>query len=310
MKKVEYIKHFGIKLFLIKSLRRLFINCDSKIAWKINDFNEKLINEKLISIIESVDQGTEFSEWMKKKNPNVPNEPIWVMWQQGISNAPDIVKCCVNSVIRNNPEHEVILLTEDNVMDYVELPDFVLEKFKQGIISRQHFADMVRLYLLYVYGGAWIDATVLNTEKISNECFQKDFYSIKFGKYTKDPSHGRWTTFCMFAREGNELIRDTLDMHYKYWYSQTLAVDYVMFDYFISCLVNKNEKYSQQVNSIEVNNKEVFSLIDKLNDKFNGKLPLEDGTILYKLSWKREYCRNVPDIGKTNYAIILEANNV
>lgn len=310
MKKFEYIKHFGFKLFFVKSMRRICINSDSRIAWKINEYNEKIIDKKLLEIITSSELVVKREIWMEKKNDNVSKEPIWIMWYQGIKNAPDIVRCCINSIIMKNPKHEVIIITEDNFKEYVNLPEFILEKFERGIISKPHLADMIRLYLLYAYGGAWIDATVLNCDTISESYFQKEFYSINFGRKTKDPSHGRWTTFCLFAQPGNSLIGDTLDMHYRYWYSQDLAVDYVMFDYFISYLVKKDAEYSKQVNSIELNNIDVFTLVDKLNEKYNGELPLKDGTILYKLSWKREYHKYLPDVGETNYAVVLKDNNI
>lgn len=41
MNKVQYIKNFGIKLFVIKSFRSLLLKKQSKFAWKINAINEK-----------------------------------------------------------------------------------------------------------------------------------------------------------------------------------------------------------------------------------------------------------------------------
>lgn len=305
MDNLQYIKSFGVIIFLSKTIRRLTLNSDSKISWMVNNCNEKLIMKKLEELTAIEDKNWDISKYLKKKNHSVPDEPIWVMWYQGFSNAPEIVRCCVRSIELNNTKHKVIVLSEKNLSDYIEMPEFINEKFKKGWISRQHYADMVRLYLLYVYGGAWIDATVLNTKEIQDEYFEKSFYSIKFGKRTKDPSHGRWTTFCLFAHKGNELVRDTLDKHFKYWYKNSIPIDYVMFDYFISSLLEKNKAYALQIESVDKNNCNVFDLVQRLNDKFVDELPIKDETVLYKLSWKRIIKTHLEDGSETNFGALL-----
>ena len=46
------------------------------------------------------------------------SDPIWIMWYQGIENAPDIVKCCIESVKENCSGHEVIVLSEQNLSEF------------------------------------------------------------------------------------------------------------------------------------------------------------------------------------------------
>ena len=88
---------------------------------------------------------------------------VWICWFQGLDNAPYIVKKCYESVNLNLKDREIILITTDNMNQYVKFPDFVLAKWKKGIISNAHMADLLRLELLTKYGGLWIDATVLCT---------------------------------------------------------------------------------------------------------------------------------------------------
>ena len=54
------------------------------------------------------------------------------------------------------------LITYENYSDYVELPDYVVEKHKNGTISRAHFSDVLRFSLLKTYGGMWIDSTAFS----------------------------------------------------------------------------------------------------------------------------------------------------
>lgn len=60
----------------------------------------------------------------------------------------------------NNPDKEVILISYDNLEEYVHFPDYILEKWKKGQITNTHMTDLLRLELLIKYGGMWLDATV------------------------------------------------------------------------------------------------------------------------------------------------------
>lgn len=198
--KIQYMKEFGVNIFAIKSLRRVTLKSNSRIAWKINEINERLIENYLIRTVETGEcENVKIN--LKPLKSNIVNEPIWVMWYQGIEKAPDIVKCCVESIKEHSAGHQVIVLSEENLHDYIELPDFIMEKFSRGYISRTHLSDMIRLNLLYLYGGAWLDATVLVSNDIPEEYFREELFSLNFGKKTKDPSHGRWTTFCFSQRK-------------------------------------------------------------------------------------------------------------
>ena len=244
-------------------------------------------------------------QYLRVVNRNVPKQAIWVMWYQGIQNAPEIVTCCIESIRMNSNGHSVILISERNLKEYVCLPDFIWVKFNKGSISFAHLSDMIRLNLLYLYGGAWIDSTVLLTDKIPQQYFEKEIFSINFGQKTKDPSHGRWTTFCFFAQKKNELVRRTLEYHYRYWLLNDMPVDYVLFDYFISYIVKNDKRIYNQIKNIEVSNVAVFDLVKKLNDPCAEEIPIGKDTILYKLTWKGKYSRET-DKGKNVYGRLVE----
>ena len=84
---------------------------------------------------------------------------IWICWWQGIENAPEIVKACVESIKRNAGEYEVIVITDDNCKDYVQFPDWLEGKMENEIFSRTHYSDLLRMSILAKYGGIWIDST-------------------------------------------------------------------------------------------------------------------------------------------------------
>ena len=49
---------------------------------------------------------------------------------------------------------------------YVDIPDYILQKYRAGKMTRTHFSDILRLHLLSRYGGVWIDSTILMTEHL------------------------------------------------------------------------------------------------------------------------------------------------
>ena len=76
----------------------------------------------------------------------------------------EIVKICVESIKKNAGDHRVIILTDDNYKQYVDIPEWVEEKKKKGVISRTHYSDILRLSLLARHGGMWIDSTFYCTD--------------------------------------------------------------------------------------------------------------------------------------------------
>lgn len=64
---------------------------------------------------------------------------VWLCWWQGIDNAPALVQRCVESIQRNVKEHDVIILTDENYRRYVDIPDWIVDKYRNGVFSRTHF---------------------------------------------------------------------------------------------------------------------------------------------------------------------------
>lgn len=94
------------------------------------------------------------------------SDVVWQLWFQGIDKAPPIVKSCFNSVDKHCSEMEIIRLTEKSIENYIEIPGFVYDKKRKGLISNVNFSDLLRVYLLSEHGGIWIDSTVYLTSKI------------------------------------------------------------------------------------------------------------------------------------------------
>ena len=114
---------------------------------------------------------------MIKHEDNIDEEsPVWMMWCQGIKKAPPIILSCIQSVIENRANHPVIIITKYNLIKYIKLPSYILQKFKKGMFDIIHFSDIVRMALLHKYGGYWIDSTYLLTAPFVN--YNTSFYTL------------------------------------------------------------------------------------------------------------------------------------
>lgn len=60
-------------------------------------------------------------------------------WWQGLDNAPEIVKACVDSVRRNAGNREVIIITDKNVREYVSFPSVFGDDITKEVYLRRIF---------------------------------------------------------------------------------------------------------------------------------------------------------------------------
>lgn len=222
--------------------------------------------------------------------PHVNSRKIWVCWMQGIENAPQVVKVCYQSILEHLSDREIVLITSENYSQYVEIPDFILKKYKKGIISHTHFSDILRLELLKKYGGTWIDATVFLTDGNLPSYMLEDklfiFQSIQDMAVQIE-------SFFITAESNNKIISLTLELLYEYWKKKNVLVHYILMFYFFKIAT---EEYAVEwanvipfssftARTIDFNlenqyNEHVFKEILKLTPvhKLTYKKPISEGT--------------------------------
>jgi len=160
---------------------------------------------------------------------------VWIFWWQGMENAPTLVQRCYQSVIDNLSDWEVLLITKDNYLQYVDLPEYIISKLEKGQITITHFSDILRLELLIHYGGLWLDATVLCTSgSIPQSILNANLFVYQ---PQKPESNGRaisMSSWCIYARSNNKILMATREMLYEYWKNNTQMVDYFLLHHFFS----------------------------------------------------------------------------
>lgn len=218
---------------------------------------------------------------------------IWLCWWQGLDQAPELVKRCVESIRRNAGNHEVVVITDENMSDYVEIPECILEKRKTGVITRTNLSDLLRLSLLANYGGLWLDSTFLCTASLDEIVFSEPLFSIKRPDYLHCSIAGGY--FAGYSLACNDDLRWMFaairDFFLEYWRNTDFLVDYLMVDYMIVLAQRHNMEIASAFSSIKPNNPLCDDLFTMLGQPFfkDGWHELTRDTSLFKLSWKFDF---------------------
>lgn len=177
---------------------------------------------------------------------------IWFCWLQGIEQAPAIVKACYNSLqkhlvqefkVQGVQENEIKVIDAKNWREYVELPDYIVEKWNNKRIPAALFSDLLRLELLIKYGGTWIDSTVLCTgfkgSKVQEfkKYLDADLFLFQYTMKGSVPvSISNWF---ISSCPNNEVLMVLREMLYAYWKEYDCTLDYYIFHLFFSVIAKE-----------------------------------------------------------------------
>lgn len=222
-----------------------------------------------------------------KKEEEKSNK-IWICWFQGIEKAPELVKACYNSVVKNYNDKEIIVLTEENYKQYVDIPEYILKKWEKGYITFAHFSDILRIEILSKYGGLWLDSTIFTTKK-SDLVFNDNIEFFVFKQVDLDRKNSLTvvaSNWLIYANRNNNIINLTKKLLYQYWKEYNHAINYNIFHIFFKFAT---EVYKDQWNKVPTfNNISPHILQFELNDdfeevRFNQIIGMSD---FHKLNWR------------------------
>lgn len=172
---------------------------------------------------------------------NDKNDRIFTIWQQGENDksATPIIRACFRSV-RKNCEQEYLILDDNNLFDYIDLPQVIVDKYKAGKIRRAHFADICRVELLYRHGGYWMDATDFAVGPIPKWISDQDFFVYMVGNAGQKYS---FMQNCFIrARPGAYLLAAWRAMILDYWVHENSSFDYFMHQMLFRTLVENDPR--------------------------------------------------------------------
>ncbi len=221
--------------------KKNFTNNEWKKYWKAYNYIKHKYLKKVINL-------------EKKTGTGTYSNKVWWCWLQGEENCPALQKECLKSIRKNLHDRDIIIITNDNLYEYIELPDYIKDKHKKGIISDTHFSDLIRLELLIKYGGTWIDSTAYCTG-YDKELFDKPLFVYKnlnnlwfSNKHSFDEEPIIADNWFITSEIGNPILIAVRDLLFDYWKRYNYLVDYFIFHYFFTLVVNY--KYRTEFDSI------------------------------------------------------------
>ena len=215
-------------------------------------YKKRLFNVTNVKIKESIFEQNAYKKLLRKysyalekksetKEQSQYNKTIWVCWFQGIDNAPLLVKKCYNRLLEVFGSDRVVLLTQDNFFDYVDIPDFIIKKWEKGIITYAHFSDVLRIFLLSKHGGTWIDSTVYIMRKnIPNYFMESELFAFENRGSNDAINISSWF---ISAYSHNVIIEAVKELLIEYWKHENYIMHYFLVHIFFKIA---SERYNDE----------------------------------------------------------------
>lgn len=240
----------------------------------------KYIKKKYSAFVDEIDFDHELIHEHSNK--------VWVCWFQGLNKeTPTVVKRCIQSMYEKLHNKEVILLTDENFLEYVSMPDYILKKYKEGIISKTHMTDLLRLELLIKYGGTWIDATVLCTDEIPSYILESDLFLFQNLKPGRDGDAVALSSWFIAAKSHNKILMCTQKLIYEYWKRNKGLIDYFLIHNFLRISLERFPEEEAKIIKFPNSTPHIL-LLDMFepfdNNKWNA---IKQMSPIHKLAYKR-----------------------
>ena len=214
---------------------------------------------------------------------------IWQYWNGDIQNAPDIVKCCIKSVKKYKGNLEHVILSDETIKNYITIPDYIYELKNRGIIKAAHFADIVRTYLLYEYGGLWIDATVLLTAPLPEYIRDSELFVFKHN-INDDPDGLNMANYFISSKGNSVIIAKMKRFLEEYWKNNYFVINYFFYLHAFTIFTQSSKDNIKEWSEIFYSPFIPVQLMqNELTDKFSPKRyeELKQISPIHKLTYKK-----------------------
>lgn len=243
------------------------------------------IYNKLYKKYKNIIENYRCTEEQKKSNY------VWICWFQGLEKAPDLVKACVNSIKQNMPDRDIVIITYDNLNEYIQLPEYIIKKYDEGIITRTHLSDIIRTELLCKYGGIWIDSTVLCTSfNIPDYILDAPLFVYKsFDLHRTNEIPLVASSWFIAAKSNNPILLLTRELLFNYWKESNCLIDYFIFHIFFAMATRK---YKNEWNAIpNFNNHTPHTLMYELGNQYSKERfeQIKEMSVFHKLERHTDY---------------------
>lgn len=187
--------------------------------------------------------GIDNSVFSKHRTVQIKKQ-IFTYWHQGFEQAPPVVNLCVRRMQNCNPDWEVYLLDQSNIHDYIpalDIPAPILGKMSLAARS-----DLLRLKLLLIHGGVWMDPTVYCAKPL-DVWLNKN---MKAGLFMfQNPGPDRLVSSWFIAVDPEHVLLQAVQLRLdRYWKSakfRNLGRDYSKFEGYMFRLINRRKEFTR-----------------------------------------------------------------
>lgn len=169
---------------------------------------------------------------------NDEHENVFSFW--GFRAMPKLVESCTRSKERHLTQ-KLKMLDEKTLFDYVDLPGYLMDKYRRGKIAPAHFTDVARVELLHNHGGFWLDATAFVTAPIPKNIVDQDFFVYLAGSHVGSPYSFIQNCFIR-SRQGAYLLEAWRAMILDFWKHEPSNFDYFMHQLLFKTLVENDPR--------------------------------------------------------------------
>ncbi len=217
---------------------------------------------------------------------NDKNEKIFMFW--GFKPIPPLVETCMRHA-RQHLSQDVVLLNEKTLYDYIDLPDIIMDKQKNGQIEIAHFLDICRVELLHNHGGFWLDSTGFVTAKIPKFITEQDFFVFMAGKKYGSPYSFMQNCFIR-SRKGAYLLEAWRAMIHAFWMHEPREFDYFMHQLMFKAVVQNDQRAKEYFARMPHVDQDPTHILwaDYRNEKFDQKVfdKITTGAFFHKTTYR------------------------
>ncbi len=277
-----------------KPVHKTYMKWLQKKYWDAGLYNTDAVSEITFGEYEKSDKTDVWIFWHQgwdtENAPHYVEDCLYQGWEK--NSAPDIVKNCRKSTDKflDREKYNIHRLDKDNYSSFVKFPEWIMKKVESGTINLTKFSNLLRLALLYRYGGIWMDATIFLTEPLDEKITDYRYFSIK----TPPVKPNFWISFdwtTYFLATGaceTKFFKELLTLQMEYWRREDYVMDYLLFDYLIALIHANEPDIAEEWAKIPENNVDNLFIEHSLNKKFD---PVEweeirKKTSIFKVTYK------------------------
>lgn len=196
---------------------------------------------------------------------DVKSNYIWFCWLDGIENSPELIQECYKSLLIHNSSKKIVEINRYNFSEYIDLPKYIIEKWKNGIIMDAHFSDIIRVCLLSKYGGVWSDSTCYYTKEIPKYLYEQGVFLFSNERKRSKIKISNWF---IISNKDNLLINQVKEFLFDYWKKYDAPIHYFFMHLYISLIYEKNNLTNKDY--LFISNMNALSLNHELVNKFDS----------------------------------------